>query len=86
MKQTISTSIVLETRTPLKDGSFPVKLRLIFHRQSRYYSLNYSWEKYPAVMTALKDFTYLIDLHKKNVDVGVPDDIPTIQQDFIAGN
>ena len=42
--------------------------------------------KYPAVMTALKDFTYVIDLHKKNVNVGVLDDIPSIKKDLISGN
>lgn len=39
MKGAISTTIVLETRTPLKDGRCPVKLRITYQRQSRYYSL-----------------------------------------------
>ena len=47
---------------------------------------NITTGKYPAVMTALKDFAYLIELHKKNVDVGVLDEIPSIKEDFISGN
>jgi integrase/recombinase XerD len=34
-----TTSIILETRTPRKDGTVPVKLRLIIDRKSRYYHL-----------------------------------------------
>jgi integrase/recombinase XerD len=34
-----STSIILETRTPRKDGTFPVKIRLIIDRKARYFSL-----------------------------------------------
>lgn len=34
-----STAIILETRTPLKDGTYPVKLRVIIDRKARYFSL-----------------------------------------------
>lgn len=33
------TAVVLETRTPLKDGGYPVKLRVTHNRQRRYFSL-----------------------------------------------
>ncbi|MEK6615104.1 MAG: phage integrase SAM-like domain and Arm DNA-binding domain-containing protein, partial [Bacteroidota bacterium] len=33
------TAVVLETRTPLKDGRYPVKLRVTHNRQRRYFSL-----------------------------------------------
>jgi integrase/recombinase XerD len=35
-----STAIILETRTPRKDGAFPVKLRVIIERKARYYHLD----------------------------------------------
>lgn len=38
-KTSTSTAIILETRTPLKDGRYPVKLRITHNRQSRYFSL-----------------------------------------------
>lgn len=34
-----TTAIILETRTPRKDGRCPVKLRIIHNRQARYFSL-----------------------------------------------
>ncbi|MFD3000116.1 tyrosine-type recombinase/integrase [Pontibacter toksunensis] len=37
MKNKISTSIILDTRRVLKDGKYPVKLRLTFQRKQKYY-------------------------------------------------
>jgi len=40
MKNTATTTaIVLETRTPLKDGRYPVKVRITHNRQARYFAL-----------------------------------------------
>ncbi|MEJ8802117.1 site-specific integrase [Pontibacter sp. H249] len=39
---TASTSIMLDTRRPLKDGTFRVKLRITFQRQRKYYGTQYS--------------------------------------------
>ena len=36
-----STGIMIETRNPRKDGTFPVKLRVIIDRKTRYYGLGY---------------------------------------------
>lgn len=38
----VHTSIVLDNRRPLKDGTFPVKLRITFQRQRKYFNTNYS--------------------------------------------
>lgn len=37
-----STSIILDNRRPLKDGTYPVKLRIIFNRKTKYYGTKYS--------------------------------------------
>ncbi len=37
--QSAQTQIILETRTPLQDGRFPLKIRITFDRNSRYYSV-----------------------------------------------
>jgi integrase/recombinase XerD len=41
----VSTTIILDTRRALKDGTYPVKLRLTYQREQRYYSLNISLSK-----------------------------------------
>lgn len=41
----VSLSIYLETRTPKKDGTFPVKLRVTHKRKRKYYALNLSMTK-----------------------------------------
>lgn len=38
----VHTSIILDTRRALKDGSYPVKLRITFHRQRKYFLTPYS--------------------------------------------
>jgi len=38
----ITTTIYLDTRKPLKDGLFPVKLRITYRRKSRFYSIGLS--------------------------------------------
>jgi site-specific recombinase XerD len=40
--KTALTSIMLDTRRALKDGSYPVKLRVTFERQRKYYATRYS--------------------------------------------
>ncbi len=42
MKPNISTSIVLETRTPKVDRTYPIKLRVTYLRKQKYYSLGKS--------------------------------------------
>ncbi len=48
----VTTCICLDTRKPLKDGSFPVKVRVTYKRTSRYYATKYSLaeEDYSKVM------------------------------------
>ena len=41
----VTISIYLETRTPKKDGAFPVKLRVTYKRKRKYYTLNKSMKK-----------------------------------------
>jgi integrase/recombinase XerD len=36
-----TTAIILETRTPRKDGTYPIKLRVILNRNARYFGLGY---------------------------------------------
>jgi site-specific recombinase XerD len=38
----VLTSVMLDTRRALKDGSFPVRLRLTYQRQRKYYNTSYS--------------------------------------------
>ncbi len=38
----VHTSIILDTRRPLKDGTYPVRLRITFQRQRKYYNTNHS--------------------------------------------
>ncbi|WP_114778749.1 site-specific integrase [Botryobacter ruber] len=38
----VLTSVMLDTRRPLKDGSFPVRLRLTYQRQRKYFNTNYN--------------------------------------------
>lgn len=38
----VHTSIILDTRRELKDGTFPVKLRITYQRQRKYFSTNYT--------------------------------------------
>ncbi|TXK45364.1 tyrosine-type recombinase/integrase [Pontibacter qinzhouensis] len=38
----VLTSVMLDTRRTLKDGSFPVRLRLTYQRQRKYYNTSYS--------------------------------------------
>ncbi|MDX5422272.1 MAG: site-specific integrase [Hymenobacteraceae bacterium] len=38
----VLTSVILDTRRALKDGSFPVRLRLTYQRQRKYYNTGYS--------------------------------------------
>jgi len=47
-----STSVILETRRPCKDGTCPIKLRLIIDRKARYYFLGHhlTAEQWQAVM------------------------------------
>ncbi|MBJ6119022.1 site-specific integrase [Pontibacter sp. BT310] len=40
-----STSIFLDTRRPLKDGTYPVKLRLTYHRIRKYFPTPYSFSE-----------------------------------------
>lgn len=61
--QGTTTSIVLDTRRALKDGTFPVKLRVTFQRKQKYYPTGYSFssEDFEKVMSAkpgkvLKDY------------------------------
>lgn len=42
---TVSTAIILDTRKALKDGTYPVKLRLTHQRKQKYYPLNDSLTK-----------------------------------------
>lgn len=42
VKQEVTTEIILEKRKPRKDNKYPVKLRVTFKREQRYYSLRYS--------------------------------------------
>ena len=44
MKGAASTAIILENRKPRKDGRFPVKLRVIWRRESKYYVCRYDPE------------------------------------------
>jgi integrase len=39
MKHEVTTAIILETRKPRKDNLFPVKLRVTFRRERRYYTV-----------------------------------------------
>ena len=41
--QSIVTSIILDTRRALKDGTFPVKLRVTFQRKQKYYPTEFSF-------------------------------------------
>lgn len=46
-KKKVSTSIVLDTRRPLNDGTYPVKLRLTYQRRQKYYqAINKKGEPY----------------------------------------
>jgi len=38
----VHTSVILDTRRPLKDGTYPVKLRITYQRQRKYYNTNYN--------------------------------------------
>lgn len=42
MNPNVSTNIVLEKRTPKKDGTYPVKLRVTYFRKQKYYATGYS--------------------------------------------
>jgi integrase/recombinase XerD len=39
------TSIFLDTRRPLKDDTYPVRLRITFQRQRKYYTTKYSFSE-----------------------------------------
>ncbi|MBD1395533.1 hypothetical protein H9Q13_00005 [Pontibacter sp. JH31] len=41
--QSIVTSIILDTRRALKDGTYPVKLRVTFQRKQKYYPTEFSF-------------------------------------------
>jgi integrase/recombinase XerD len=49
-KKKVSTSIVLDTRRPLNDGTYPVKLRLTYQRKQKYYqAINKKGEPYTYI-------------------------------------
>ncbi len=52
INNTVSTAIILDTRRAKKDGTFPLKLRLTFHRKQKYYGtgLSLTAEDYDKVM------------------------------------
>ncbi len=42
VKAEITTAIILEERTPKSDGTYPVKIRITYRRQQRYYKTGFS--------------------------------------------
>ena len=82
MKNKVSTSIILDTRRKLKDGKFPVKLRVTYQRKQKYYPVindkgeafaytesNYEKVRDPKARGSNKDdFMSLNDIEKRATD------------------
>ena len=76
-KDGISMSLILDTRSPNKGGTYPVKLRVIYMRKCRYYSTGKTltseeWDKLPTAKSRQydelrRDLTTSFELVKKSV-------------------
>jgi site-specific recombinase XerD len=55
-KLSASTAIILETRVPRKDNTFPVKLRVTYDREQKYYSLRYKVKNSEGTQTEHQKF------------------------------
>ena len=76
-KDGISVSLILDTRSPNKGGTYPVKLRVIYLRKCRYYSTGKAltpeeWDKLPTAKSRQyaelrRDVTTSFELVKKSV-------------------
>jgi integrase len=69
--QLISVKVILDTRRQKKDGTYPVKLRLAFDYNQKYYNLNsfFSEEKWDQIMKAKTSGTnYELQLFYKNLE------------------
>jgi len=96
IKYRATTAIILETRFPRKDGSFPVKVRVTYGRVQKYYSIGFSMtaEEFDKVINDPKlrgDFkdkkVYLNSIEGKAIEVinGLDEfSFPEFEKQFLA--